>query len=385
MRWKIKLYIVLALIAVVGAITISYRHFKHAGHETVAAAVKYHCPMHPTYISDKPGNCPICGMKLVPMEPAKQERKIKFYRSPMNPEATSPMPMKDSMGMDYVPVYEETTGEAKPQGTVDISAERQQLIGIKSIVVQKRELKQTVRSAGRVAYDPDLYHAIAEYQQAVAAANKPANSQWPEFQEQSKGLVQASALRLKQLGIPESRLAELAVSTQPPTNLLINQKNGAVWVYSQIYEYEIGLVKSGQTARVVSYAYPGKVFYGKVASVDTILSAETRTLKVRIEVADPETLLKPEMYADVTIDALLGRVLAVPRDAVMDTGTRKVVFIDKGNGEFEPRTVRVGFTTDDYIQIASGLSEGEKVVASANFLLDSESKLKSAFQQTENQ
>ncbi|MDD2772918.1 MAG: efflux RND transporter periplasmic adaptor subunit [Elusimicrobiales bacterium] len=379
---KLKIYPAIVLLLAAGAVFAGYRHFRHSGDATAVAAVKYHCPMHPAYISDKPGDCPICGMKLVPLEPPKAERKVKYYRNPMNPDATSPVPMKDSMGMEYVPVYEEAAETAKPQGAVDISSERQQLIGVKSVAAAKRELKQVVRSAGRVAYDPDLYHAIADYQQAVAALNKPANSQWPEFQEQSKTLVQASALRLRQSGIPESRIAELAVSTQLPTNLLINQNNGTIWVYAQIYEYEIGLVKAGQPARVESYASPGKTFYGTVKSVDAILSAETRTLKVRIEVSDREGLLKPEMYADVSIDASLGRVLAVPRDAVMDTGTRKVVFIDKGNGEFEPRTVRIGFTTDDYIQIVSGLSEGEKIVAAANFLLDSESKLKSAFRQT---
>ena len=185
-------------------------------------------------------------------------------------------------------------------------------------------------------------------------------------------------MRLKQLGIPEERIAELAVSTQSQTNLLVNQKSGTIWVYAQIYEYEIGLVKTGQAARIESSSYPGKIFQGTVKSVDAILSAETRTLKVRIEVTDPQGLLKPEMFVDVSIDAALGRVLAVPRDAVMDTGERKVVFVDKGNGEFEPRTVSVGVASDDYVQILSGLRDGERVVAAANFLLDSESKLKSA-------
>ena len=376
MTRQIKIYIAIALLLAAGIATVSYRHFHSVAQAVVG--VKYHCPMHPSYISDKPGDCPICGMKLVPLEPEKRERKIKYYRNPMNPDVTSPVPLKDSMGMDYVPVYEESGTAVNPQGSVAISVERQQLIGIKSVPALRRYLKQTVRSAGRVAYDPDLYHAIVEYQQAVSAAGKATNGQWSELNGQAKDLAQAAALRLKQLGIPEERIAELAVSTQSQTNLLVNQKSGTIWVYAQIYEYEIGLVKTGQAARIESSSYPGKIFQGTVKSVDAILSAETRTLKVRIEVADPQGLLKPEMFVDVSIDAALGRALAVPRDAVMDTGERKVVFVDKGNGEFEPRTVSVGVVSDDYVQILSGLRDGERVVAAANFLLDSESKLKSA-------
>jgi Cu(I)/Ag(I) efflux system membrane fusion protein len=334
-----KIFRIIMVIAVVmPVIALSYGCSRHAEQpKAAAAAVRYHCPMHPSYISDKPGNCPICGMKLVPME-------------------------------------NKTSSPA--QAAIKLSPERRQLIGIKSEAAQWRTLAQRVRSPGRVAYDPDLYHAIVDYQQAAAAAQKNSGENWPELRDQSNELMQSAALKLKQLGLPPEQIAELAVSTASQTGLLVNQQTGPVWIYAEIYEYQIGLVKPGQPAGVQAYAYPGRTFEGTVRAVDTIIAPDTHTLKVRIEVRDPQRLLKPEMLADVTISASIGTALCVPRDAVLDTGNGKTVFIDKGDGSFEPRQVTTGYSSDKYAQILSGLRAGEKVVTSANFLLDSESQLK---------
>jgi Cu(I)/Ag(I) efflux system membrane fusion protein len=384
--------------------------------------------MHPTYVADKPGDCPICNMKLVAMadpapgsgDAALAGRKIcilhkckmpdcvmelphpagetvtcpvcgtkvfdapadaqpLYYRHPMRPEVTSPAAQKDEMGMDYIPVYaeEKTSVPVEGQAAVVISEARRQMIGMKSEPVERRELAVVVRASGKVAYDPDLYNTLSEYKETVRAREKVKDSPYPDALERADALVRASTLRLRQMGLTDAQIAASAQAADP-TNLLIGGGGGAVWVYAQIYEYEIGLVKAGQSAEIITPAYPGKVFRGTVRSVDSILSAETRSLKVRIEVPDPQGLFKLEMYVDAAIRSHLGRRLALPESALLDTGARQIVFVDLGQGRIEPREVIVGQKAEGYYDLLSGVSPGEKVVTSANFLIDSESKLKAA-------
>ena len=397
-----------------------------AGHGEHAAT--YYCPMHPSYTSDKPGDCPICNMKLVPMEKGgmavssgkkmcllhkckmagcKMELTLKpgekvtcpicgthvaeaaeiakgsilYYRHPMRPEVTSPTPKKDEMGMDYVPVYaeeEQTEVPVPGQATTRVSPEGRQLIGMKTEVLQRRALASTVRASGRVAYDPDLYNALTEYREAVRARDKVKDSPWPDVLERAGALVRASFLRLRQMGLSEAQIEESGRSEQSPTNLILGGAGGAVWVYAQIYEYEIDMVRPGQTAEITSPAFRGRKFRGVVKAVDPILSAETRSLKVRIEVPNPENLLKLEMFVNALIRADLGTKLALPEAALLDTGERQLVFVDLGEGRIEPREVRIGSEAGGYYELLSGAREGEKVVTSANFLIDSESRLKSA-------
>ena len=303
-----------------------------------------------------------------------------YYRNSMHPEITSPAPKKDEMGMDYTPVYSEeaSASDVPGQGSMVLSEERRQMIGMKSEPIKKRDLSVIVRATGRVAYDPDLYHAISEYREAIKAREAVKESPYPDVHERSAALVTASELRLRQIGLSESQLASIAASTEPPTNLLFSQAGGTVWVYAQIYEYEIALVKPGQRAELSTPAYPGRKFHGSVKAVDPILSPETRSLKARIEVPNPDGLLKLEMFVDAAIKIDLGRKLALPDDALVDTGERKLVFIDLGNGRIEPREIQAGREAEGYYEVLAGLKEGEKVVTSANFLIDSESKLKGA-------
>lgn len=366
-----------------------------AGHAGAIQKANYHCPMHPTYTSDKPGDCPICGMRLVPIQsPDQHERAVQetgptgqplFYRHPMRSEVTSPVPKKDEMGMDYVPVYQEekngTSASVPGQAPIQLNAEREQLIGVRSGPVEKRNLVFLVRASGRVAYDPDLYNAITEYKEAVRAKGKTQDSPWPDVLERSSSLVRAAQLRLRQMGISESQMERLMEATDDPTNLLLGRKGGSVWVYAQIYEYESGLVKPGQIMEVTSSSLAGRRLKGRVVAVDSILSAESRTLKVRAEIANLQGLLKPEMYVDATILVDLGRRLAVPEEAILDTGTRQLVFVEKRPGFYEPKEVELGHEAEDYREVLSGVEEGERVVTSANFLVDSESKLKAAISQ----
>jgi Cu(I)/Ag(I) efflux system membrane fusion protein len=342
--------------------------------------------MHPTYVSDKPGECPICGMNLVKSEeePAAAETapaggKVRFYRNPMNPAVTSKTPMKDEMGMDYVPVYE-AEGEAKEVGgraPIRLDAAKRQLIGVKTAEAAYRTLTHTIASSGKVAHDAVLYQAISEYQEALTARDKVKDNSWPEVRERAGDLVRASELRLRQLGLSGAQLAELGSNGGDQVGLLL--PGAKVWLYAQIYEYEAGLIKPGQEIEAVTPAYPGRVFRGVIKAVDPMLSAETRTLRARAEVENPDGLLKHEMYAETRIKVTLGSRLSVPANAIISTGLRKLVFVDKGERKgLEPREVKTGFEGDDYVEILSGVKAGERVVTSANFLIDSEARLKSS-------
>lgn len=293
-------------------------------------SVKYHCPMHPTYIADKPGDCPICGMKLVPMEQHKNA--------------------------------EETTNESEVSGqaTVTISPEKQQLIGIKTEPVSWRNLKITINASGRVAFDPELYNALNEYRQALKT--------------QTEILVKSAYTKLRLFGLDNEQINEMIKTDN--TNLLLPADTA--WIYAQVYEHEISLVKIGQQIEVTSPAYPGKVFNGKIKAIHPMVDVETRSLRIHAEVNNQNQLLKQEMYVTVRINVQLGEKLSVPESAVMDTGKRQLVFIARKGGVFEPREVRIGRQAGDYYELISGVNDGEKVVITANFLIDSESKLKSA-------
>ncbi|MBI4802438.1 MAG: efflux RND transporter periplasmic adaptor subunit [Elusimicrobia bacterium] len=380
-----KTSLVILGLLLLAAIPLGIKHFRtRGGHDAARHKETYYCPMHPTYVSDRPdGGCPICGMNLVKSEesPAPDAQsaqgKIKFYRNSMNPAITSKVPMKDEMGMDYVPVYEQE-GEAKEVGgrsPIKMDEAKRQLIGVKTARAAYRTLTHTVLSSGKVAHDADLYQSISEYKEALLAREKVKDSSWPEVHERAGALIRASELRLRQLGLSDEQIGELSRNGETHINLLL--PGDKAWLYAQIYEYEIGLIKPGQEIEAATPAYPGKVFPGVIKAVDSILSAETRTLRVRAEVENPDNMLKHEMYVEVKIKVTLGSRLAVPHNAVVNTGARKLVFVDKGERGLEPREVKTGFEGDDYAEILSGLRAGEKVVTSANFLIDSESRLKS--------
>lgn len=333
----------------------------HTGHQTAAAPQKYYCPMHPTYVSDEPGDCPICNMRLVPLEET------------------------DHKGHEASSTFVSTVSAVAGQAPVTISVEREQLIGVRTAPATKRDLTYLIRATGKVAYDPDLYNAIIEYQEAIQSEARLKGSTMPEAQERMAGLVRSSRLRLRQLGISDRQIDLLAQDFKNPTNLLLAQPGQSIWVYAQVYEYEAALVKPGQVLEATSSATPGRRYKGRVIAVAPILDSQTRTLRVRAEVENPGGLLKPEMFVDAVIHVNLGNKLSVPEEALLNTGVRQIVFVKKGEGVFEPREVKMGHEADGYYEVLSGLDEGEMVVTSANFLIDSESKLKAAFSGTGHQ
>jgi Cu(I)/Ag(I) efflux system membrane fusion protein len=350
----------------------------------------YYCPMHPSFTSDRPGNCAICGMSLVKRtaaptpagasQVAPQDRKILYYRNPMDPTITSPVPMKDQMGMDYVPVYAEAEAQAHPG--VYISPEKQQLIGVKTDKVQVRRLSGRILTVGRVAYDPKLFVAQQEYLQALRGQRATQKADLSYLNDQSQSLLNDMRYKLLQLGMNAAEIQELEKQGKPETNLYLpTPQDKSVWVYVTIYEYEAGLVKEGLPVQVDTLAYPGETFHGEIVSITPLLEAATRTLKARALVDNPEGKLKLEMFANVRIDYDLGERLAVPQEAVLHAGTRDIVFAVGADGYFTPKTVKLGVKGQGYYEVLQGLTAHEEVVTSGNFLVDSESKLNAVLNQ----
>ncbi len=382
----------LIILAIVLGVVALNRHFMASSKGPAAGSAKeiYYCPMHPNYTSDRPGDCPICGMSLVKREasppaeekPAKTgERKILYYRNPMNATATSPVPMKDQMGMDYVPVYEEQTSSAKTSG-VYISTEKQQLIGVKKGKIEKRNLAGQILTVGSIAYDPSLFTAQQEYLQAFKSSGTIHKDEG-YIDEQSKALTKSMKQKLLAMGMGEDEITELQTQGKPQQNLYLpTSEDTNVWVYVTIYEYEAELVKAGTPVEVRAIAYPGQAFEGKVVAVTPIIETATRTLKVRALVDNPENKLKLEMFVNVVIKYDLGDKLSVPEEAVMHAGTRDIVFVAGTNGHFESKVVKLGNKAGNYYEVLDGLAENEEVVTSGNFLIDSESKLNAGFNKT---
>ncbi len=393
----------------------------HTSHMAKAKAV-YYCPMHPSYTSDKPGDCPICGMKLVKKEEARaieekaktakeicilhncpmlqtncpmqitgvvkdcpfcgahltKGKKILYYRNPMNPEITSPVPMKDSMGMDYIPIYEEEAGAE--EGGIYISPERQQFIGVKKEKVEKRRLTRQILTVGRVAYDPVLYIAQEEYLQALKTQNALSSS---SIKEQSNSLLEAAERKLLLLGMSKEQIEGLSKEKKPQGNLYLPTKENTVWVYTTIYEYEIGLIKEGIPVEIESIAFPGEIFTGKITSITPVLDPMTRSVQARVEVENPDNKLKPEMFVNVRINVDLGERLTVSEEAIINTGKRTIVVVTNDKGNFFSRDVKLGESAEGLYEVLEGLSEGEIIVTSGNFLIDSESRLQSAISGSE--
>jgi multidrug efflux pump subunit AcrA (membrane-fusion protein) len=417
----------------------------------------YHCPMHPTYVSDRPGDCPICGMKLVPFEPkapadssapaeATGPRRILHYRNPMDPSVTSPVPMKDPMGMDYVPVYsDEVSGAGLVEGRapVEVSPDELRLSGIQTAVARRGALARAIRTVGEVKadearvhlvqsrvsgwverlfvgsrgqavrrgqpllslYSPELLATQEEFLRARESAARFAGSEVPEVRRGGAELLEAARRRLLLFGVPESFVVALERSGQPqravtlesPASGFLTTKDvyagsqvqpGAtlftvtdlsrVWVEGAIHEYEAPLVRLGQAARVTLPNGAARAYSGRIRYVDPVLDPDTRTLKVRLELDNPGLALKPGMFADVELDAQVAEGVLVPDAAVLDAGTRQIVYVKTGEGRYAPRQVTVGVRNGGQAQILSGLKAGEVVVDRANFLLDSESRLRAA-------
>ncbi len=241
-----------------------------------------------------------------------------------------------------------------------------------------------VRVLGHVGYDHDLYNTLAEYKEALTMLKKVKGTASMEVRQRAESLLDLADKKVRLMGLSDEQMHEL-VRYNPNVQRIVLPE-GESWVYADIYEYESDLIQPGQKVRLSAPVYPGVYFDGEIRSTDALLNMSSHTLRARIEVFPGKKVLKPGMSVDVEIEAMLGKKLAVPENAVFYTGETALIFVEKGGGHIEPRQVEVGRLAravnaadmNDYYEILSGLSSGETVISSANFLIDSESRLRAA-------
>lgn len=455
--------------------------------QTSEAKQLWTCGMHPQVIQDKPGNCPICGMKLTPLKTSaaaaqaaeqphqeshgemaqgessehasmehqaqtkkatdgKKGKKILYWRAPMDPTYISDKPGKSPMGMDLIPVYE---GEENLSGgsTITIDPVVVQNIGVRTADVEVKRLRREIRTVGHVDYNeenlyrvnikfsgwverlyvdetgqevrkgqpmleiyaPDLVATQEEYLLAYKNAQKLKASDIPEVRKSGEELLAAARQRLLYWDITEEQIRRLEESGEvvkrmtlyAPANGIVIHKNvengtfvkpgmdlyrladlSTVWVYAHLYEYEVPWVRVGDEVELESPYIPGIIYKGRVDYIYPYLDKKTRDVKVRILVPNPGLRLKPEMYVNVRfLHELSEPGPVVPSEAVIRTGRRNIVFIALGGGRFEPREIILGAEGENgEYQVLAGLKGGEKIVTSAQFLLDSESRIQEAIQ-----
>lgn len=415
----------------------------------------YTCGMHPNVLQKGPGECPICHMKLTPLKKrtdegdggaagGPQERKILYWRAPMDPNYIWDKPGKSPMGMDLVPVYADAE-ESPSAHTIRIDPVTVQNMGIRTTAIKRGPLVKTIRTVGRVDYDEqlvtfvdtkfngwieqlhvdetgqqveegqplfdvysrELYAAQEEYLAAIANLPRLSESTFAPAREEAAKLVEAAETKLKYMDVSveqidrlrEAKKTEKTLSIHSPARGIVTEKMALegmyvkpgmrlytiadlsrIWVYVDVYEYQLPWIHVGQKAVVTLPYIPGQQFLGKAVYIYPYLEEQTRVIKVRLEFENPVLQLKPGMYANVRLESQLGRsVLLIPREAYIDSGTRMVAFVDLGNGRFSPRDIQVGVEAEDgMVEVLYGLDEGEVVVTSGQFLLDAESKLKEA-------
>jgi Cu(I)/Ag(I) efflux system membrane fusion protein len=369
--------------------------------------------------------------------PPKTERKILYYRNPMGLPDTSLVPKKDTMGMDYIPVYAD---EQDDPNTVKVSLDKIQRIGVRTEKVDTRTISRTVRGVGTMQHDESLLTIVTvradgyieqlfanKTGQHVQKGEKLFRFYSPQIQLAQADLLVAvrargkgfgglageldgAMQRLRNLDVPEARIDEVRKTmtnprtidwASPATGDIVEKKviegqrvaagdelfriadHSRIWVIADVAEADIGEIKVGARATVTLRSFPTEPHEGVVTFIyPELMKPETRTVSVRIELPNPDGQMKPGMYADVVFHAgdESAPVAAVPDSAIIDSGTRQVVLVAKGEGRFEPRAVKLGRRGNGYVEIKEGLKPGEEVVTSANFLIDAESNLKAALQ-----
>lgn len=449
-RAKLPILLALALLIAAGAglLLAGCGRAQAPAASADAAKTLYTCGMHPQVVQDKPGNCPICGMKLTPIrkqgETAKRgpaattgERKVKYYKSTMMPGEVRQTPGKDSMGMEMVPAYEDEAAAAQSQ-IIEVDPVTTQNMGIRTATVRRGPLRRVIRTVGSIdynetaledvttkfkgwieklhvdatgqqvhrgdplfeVYSPELYSAQREYLLAIEqGTNTPDGA----------SLKTSALTKLRFFDISAAQIAELDRTREPTKTLSILAPRdgfvvekmvvqgqmvdpgmklyrladlGLVWVQAQIYEQDLAYIKLGQEATVTLSYLPDREFRGRVTYVYPNVDEKTRTARVRMEFHNPGFFLKPGMFATVQVACELDpSVLLAPDMAILRSGEKNTVFVALDGGKFEPRTVTLGPQAEnDTYQILSGLNEGERIVTSGQFMLDSESQLREAIQ-----
>jgi Cu(I)/Ag(I) efflux system membrane fusion protein len=434
-------------------------YFARTGHEAhERAEARYVCPMHPAVLSERPGACPICGMDLVSIaslgdtgkqtkgadghahgDAAAQASTGKYW-CPMHPEVSSDDPnatCEKCGGMKLIP-REQVPGLTG----VEVSADRQQLIGMRTAQATVERLAPTLRTVGMVTpdegatavvssritgwieellvsqtgervkkrqplariYSPDLAAPQLNYLNAIKWTRDQTSGQ---MQQSVQALEGDARQRLLLLGFAPEDISEIESRKRPldfltvraPIDGYVGKRSAQVgafvspgqelyeianlanvWVLADVYETDIGRIRIGQRASLTLQALPGRAFTGKLSFLYPAVNPTSRTMQARILVPNAKGELRPGMYADVTLDLGAAEGVTVPAEALVDTGEAQYVFVALPGGRFEPRPVTVGARTADKVQILRGIHPGEMVVTTANFLIDSESRLRAAIQ-----
>ena len=425
-RRHLRLLAMLVLLGIAFAALIYFTRRAGPNRQTASEQTRveeksdYYCPMHPSYHSDKPGNCPVCAMKFVKLEKSPVTAKVE----------TQPA----------------SSAGAQASNSIFIAPQKQQLIGMRSVTASVQPLSKEIRAVGKVAvdethvthihtkvsgyieevfanfigkpvrrgeplftiYSPDLVSTQQEYLLALKSRNVLTKSSFPDIARGSDNLLAATRERLRLFDISDEEIKRLetegvarrAIPVYSPVTGIVTERAAyhhgtfvnpemelftivdlsKVWVLGEVYEFELPFIRVGQPAEVsFPYATTQKTLHGRVDFISPFVDPKTRTTQVRIEFPNPGLALKPDSFANVIFHSNLGQMLVVPQDAVLNTGTEQYVFIDLGQGYVEPRRVEVSATTGESYAISKGLKAGERVVTAANFLLDAESRLKGAF------
>ena len=417
------------------------------------------CGMHPEVILDQPGQCPKCGMNLVPLnkqdtatvsEPMNTtakpdgERKILYWQAPMNPSEIYDKPGKSAMGMDLVPVYEDQVN-AGP--TVVIDPTTVQNMGVRSSVVKRSDFSRSIRTVGKLGYNeertyvvtskisgwieklyvdytgqkvnrgqslmeiysPDLVTTQQEYLLALKNKELTGDTKFNDIRDGAQSLLQSTRQRLLYWDIPESAINELEQSgtvkkslvLPSPASGIVTHKNAVqgsyvtqgaplfqiadistVWVMASIYDTDLPWIRTGQEAEIELSYLPGKKISGHVSYIYPYVDEKARDVKVRIEFPNPGLDLRPGMFANVSLKTeTIKNALVINSGSIIHSGRRNVVFIVKDKGHFEPREITVGEEGDGgMVRVLTGLNENDQIVTSAQFLLDSESRLQGVIQ-----
>lgn len=383
-------------------------------------------------------------VKTAQNDQTKKEKKILFWRAPMNPNEIYKQPGKSQMGMDLVPVYED---EASSAGTVTISGAMQQNMNVKTAVVENRELspkvitngilvqnekteyiattrvngwveKLYVNYTGQVVkkgeklmdiYSPELVAAQQELLTALSYQESVKSSGFPEAVASGDELFKSAVRKLELLEIPASEIERLKTTGEVKTYItLYAQNSGTViektvvegqkimagttllriadlsrlWLIADVYEYELSKIQLGLSVEITFNYLPGKTYHGKISFIYPTIDNKTRTARVRIDIHNHNGELKPSMFANVIIKGKsLGTYPVLPEQAVLRSGQKSIVILVLDEGKFKPVEIKLGVYSDGYYQVLEGLTKSDTIVTSAQFLIDSESNLRAALSQ----